>query len=137
MKIVNRRNFFNKSTKFLASLGLITISAPLMANSGIDEKIFIHHVFFWLKDAQNTEVRKKFEDALHELVTIETIRTKHIGTPASTRRGVVESTYTYSLMLTFKDKVDHDSYQSHPVHDKFRTYKDLWSKLVIYDSVDI
>ncbi len=137
MKIVSRRKFFDKSIKFLASLGLISISSPIMANTGIDEKTFIHHVFFWLKDAENPEVRKKFEDAVHELVTIETIRIKHIGTPASTRREIVDSTYTYSLMLTFKDKADHDSYQSHPVHDKFRTYKDLWSKLVIYDSVDI
>lgn len=137
MKIVNRRKFIENSTKFLASLGLVTLSVPIMANNVSDEKTFVHHVFFWLKDPLNPEIRKKFEDALHDLVTIENIRTKHIGIPASTRREVVDSTYTYSLMLTFKNKTDQDIYQAHPVHDKFRTYRDLWAKLVVYDSVDI
>lgn len=80
----------------------------------------------------------KFENGLKQLVTIETIVGKHIGTPASTNRGVIDSSYSYSLLLTFKNKEDQDIYQTHPTHLKFiEECEELWEKLVVYDSVSI
>lgn len=137
MNFVNRRKFLANTTKLLASLGLVSLSKTSMAAQTNNDTIFVHHVLFWLKDPENPAVRQKFEKAVKDLVTIDTIRTKHIGTPASTRREVVDSSYTYSLMLTFKNKADHDSYQTHPIHDTFRGFKDMWTKILIYDSVEI
>jgi len=80
----------------------------------------------------------KFENGLKQLVTIETIVGKHIGTPATTNRGVIDSSYSYSLLLTFKNKEDQDIYQTHPTHLKFiEECEELWEKLVVYDSVSI
>ncbi len=97
---------------------------------------FVHHVYFWLKKPGNVENRMKFEKGLKDLLTIETITGKHLGKPASDEQGVVDSSYSYSLLLTFKSKEDQDLYQNHPAHIKFiEEYEDLWKKIVAYDSV--
>ena len=98
---------------------------------------FIHHVFFWLKKPVTEEVRVKFEEALEKLVTIETIVDVHIGRPAATNRPVIDSSYTYSLLLTFHNSKDQDIYQTHPVHLSFiEECGDLWEKVTVYDSVN-
>jgi hypothetical protein len=102
------------------------------------KQLFIHHVYFWLKEPVNTEVRKKFEKALKELVTVATIVGYHLGVPAPTNRDVIDTSYTYSLLVTFKNKPDQDIYQTHPTHLKFiADCQDLWKKVVVYDSVSI
>jgi hypothetical protein len=99
---------------------------------------FIHHVFFWLKDPSEKAVRAKFEKALMELVTVETIVSHHLGVPAQTNRDVIDASYSYSLLITFKNKEDQDIYQTHPKHLKFiNDCQDLWSRVVVYDSESI
>jgi hypothetical protein len=99
---------------------------------------FVHHVYFWLKKPVTAQVKKKFELGLKELVTIEQIVGKHLGKPATTKRGVIDSTYSYSLLLTFKSKEDQDIYQTHPKHLKFiDECEGLWERVVVYDSVSI
>lgn len=99
---------------------------------------FVHHVYFWLKKPVTPEVRDKFEKALKELVTVETIVDHHLGVPALTNRDVIDTSYTYSLLVTFKNKEDQDIYQTHPTHLKFiDDCQDLWDKVVVYDSVSI
>jgi len=100
--------------------------------------MFVHHVYFWLHDPENPEVRKNFEKGLKELVTIDTIRTKHLGVAAQTPRDVVDNSYAYSLLVTFDDKEGHDIYQVHPTHNKFiEDCKKYWTRVQVYDSVDI
>jgi len=99
---------------------------------------FVHHVYFWLKKPVTREISLKFENGLKKLITIETIIGKHLGTPAGTDRGVIDSTYSYSLLLTFKCKEDQDIYQTHPTHLKFiDECEELWERVVVYDSVKI
>jgi hypothetical protein len=99
---------------------------------------FVHHVYLWLKKPVTRETQINFENGLKELITIETIVGKHLGTPASTDRGVVDSSYSYSLLLTFKNKEDQDIYQTHPTHLKFiDKNEELWEKVVVYDSISI
>jgi len=99
---------------------------------------FVHHVYFWLKKPITSEVRVIFENGLKELVTIETIVDHHLGAPAPTNRNVIDTSYTYSLLVIFRNKKDHDSYQSHPTHLKFiADCQDLWEKVIVYDSVSL
>lgn len=101
-------------------------------------QLFIHHVYFWLKKPVTGEVRKKFEDALRKLITVETIVNHHLGVPAKTNRGVIDRSYSYSLLTTFKNKEDQDIYQTHPTHLNFiADCGDLWERVVVYDSVSI
>lgn len=102
------------------------------------EKLFIHHVYFWLKKPVTPEVRAKFEKGLKNLVTVETIVSYHLGKPAGTSRSVIDSSYTYSLLTTFKNKADQDVYQTHPTHLKFiADYEEFWERVVVYDSISI
>jgi Stress responsive A/B Barrel Domain. len=97
---------------------------------------FVHHVYFWLKKPVTHETRLKFENGLKKLVTIQTIVGKNLGTPATTDRGVIDSTYSYSLLLTFKSKEDQDIYQTHPIHLKFiDECEELWERVIVYDSI--
>jgi len=60
----------------------------------------------------------------------------HVGVPATTNRGVIDTTYTFSLLLIFNNLEDQEIYQNHPIHLKFvDEYADLWSKVIVYDSV--
>lgn len=102
------------------------------------EKLFIHHVYFWLKKPVTKAVRTKFENALKELVTVETIIDYHLGIPAKTNRGVIDRSYSYSLLVTFRNKEDQDIYQTHPTHLKFiADCEELWERVVVYDSESI
>ncbi len=99
---------------------------------------FVHHVFFWFNKPVSKKDKERFEAALKKLVTIETIVEMHLGVPATTRREVVDRSYTYSLLTTFKNKEDQDIYQNHPIHLKFiDECSDLWENVVVYDSVTI
>ena len=59
----------------------------------------------------------------------------HIGTPAQTNRPVIDNSYTYSLIVTFPSKEEHDEYQQEEVHQVFiEEAKELWKKVLVYDS---
>lgn len=95
-----------------------------------------HHVLFWLKADTTDEQKASFRKGLQSLQDIEVIKTLHIGTPVpSIDRAVVDTTYTFSLVLFFEDLAGHDVYQVHPVHKAFldenRVYFD---RVVIYDA---
>jgi hypothetical protein len=99
---------------------------------------FIHHVYFWLKNPENVEDQSKLIEGLKELSKVTTIRDYHIGLPAGTSRDVIDSSYSVSWMLVFKNSADQESYQTDPIHLKFvETCSSLWEKVIVYDSEDI
>ena len=133
-----RRNFLKKITALSAILGF-SVSGKILANTNqkIDD-LFLHHVFFWLKDPDNLDSRKKFEKGLQKLATVETIKIKQIGVPADTHREVIDNSYHYSFMVGFKNKKNQDIYQKHKTHLEFiDTCSSLWKKVLVYDSVSV
>lgn len=97
---------------------------------------FAHTVYFWLHNPDNADDREAFETSLTKFIDQSPyITTKHIGTPAKTNREVIDNSYTYSLLLTFKDKATQDQYQEEPAHKQFIAESShLWSKVIVYDS---
>ncbi|MFO7620391.1 MAG: Dabb family protein [Bacteroidales bacterium] len=135
---LKRRSFIEASVKGVAAAGLLTASCIRPASGSCLEGKFIHHVFFWMKEPVTQQARDKFEKALKDLVTVETIVDHHLGIPAPTDRGVIDNTYAYSLLTTFRNKADQDIYQTHPTHLKFiDDCQDLWERVVVYDSISI
>jgi len=132
-----RRNFLANTGKAalittLASFTNTTASA-MTANN-----IFVHHVFFYLKNAGSVADRDKLVEGLKKLSKVKTIKSFHIGKPADTHRDVIERSYSVSWMLHFSNPADQESYQTDPIHLKFiEDYSALWQKVVVYDSVDI
>jgi Stress responsive A/B Barrel Domain len=100
--------------------------------------IFVHHVYFWLKNPGVKEDLDKLVAGLKKLASVKTIKQFHIGKPADTKRDVIETSYAVSWLLFFDTKADQDSYQTDPIHLKFvEECSSLWQKVVVYDSVDI
>ncbi len=134
----NRRSFIGTTAKGMAAAGLLTASSCAGTGKRLTSDLFIHHVFFWLKQPVSQEMRTKFEGELRKLVTVETIVDYHLGIPAPTGRDVIDNTYSYSLLTIFRNKADQDIYQTHPTHLKFiEESQDLWEKVVVYDTVGL
>ena len=96
--------------------------------------MFIHAVYFWLTSPESDIDRAALRVGLQTLRGVNTIDAVSIGTPAPTRRAVIDHTYDLALMLTFRDQAAHDVYQTHPIHLAFvDDCKHLWSRVQIYD----
>ena len=100
--------------------------------------IFLHHVYFWLKNPGSKEDRALLIAGLKKLSKTPSIKDFHIGQPAGTDREVIVRSYAVSWLVLFETAADQDSYQIDPIHLRFvEEYSSLWSKVVIYDSIDI
>jgi hypothetical protein len=96
-----------------------------------------HCVYFWLKNEATPADRARFEEGLRSLATIPVARDVAFGVPATTDRPVVERSYSYGLLVKFKDVAAHDAYQVHAVHKSFlESYSALWTRVQVYDFVD-
>lgn len=95
-----------------------------------------HHVLFWLKADTTEEQKAAFRKSLETLEKVESVKAFHVGTPSSIDRAVVDTSYTFSLVIFFEDMAGHDLYQVHPLHtgflDECRAY---FEKVIIYDSI--
>ncbi len=133
----SRRKFVGLAGKILAATGLAAFSAPALAQKP-NKNMFIHHVYFWLNNPGSEADKKKLVEGLQTLTKIKKIEMHHIGQPADTDREVIDRSYAISWMLIFKNKADQDSYQTDPIHlDFVKNYSHLWSKVIVYDSVDV
>jgi hypothetical protein len=100
---------------------------------------FNHTVYFWLKEPDNAAHRAAFEESLSTFIqNSDFVRSMHLGVPADTDRPVIDTSYTYSLALTFDSAEDQDRYQEEPAHLKFiEESSDLWERVVVYDSINL
>jgi Stress responsive A/B Barrel Domain len=142
MKKSSRRQFLEKSATALATGTVMTSLTPSEseASSKTGKHSFLHHVFFWLKDPNNKKDHEQLLAALKALGKIEVIKSAHIGLPSINDfdKPVTDASYSFSVLLIFDSKEDEEKYLVHPLHKKFGTDNHhLWSKVVVYDSLDI
>lgn len=96
--------------------------------------MFVHSVYFWLRDDLTDAEHDRFLQGVQSLLQIESVRHGHVGSPASTNRSIIDRSYSYGLVVTFDDREGHDLYQDDPIHDRFREEcGDLWREVKIYD----
>ena len=142
MQKSSRRQFLEKSTTAIAA-GIIMntlTDTRAEATTHKGEIPFVHHVFFWLKDAKNQKDYDQLLAALKGLGKIEFIKMAHIGSPSINDfdKPVTDASYSFSVMLVFNNKADEEKYLVHPLHKKFiDDNKTLWSKVMVYDSIAI
>jgi hypothetical protein len=130
---MKRRNFL------LAPMVLVT--APTWANTvqsdeHIESSTIVHVVNFWLKKDLSEEEKKNFVEFFEELRKIDVIKTLNYGIPAQTNpRPVVDNSFDYTLIVTFKDLNDITIYETHPTHLKaIEKYQHLWTKVMVKDT---
>lgn len=124
--------------KSLLLLSFIFVGSDLYAQKSIKGN-FEHVVLFWMNNPEDQEERALLEKGMKDLIqSSKYIISSHVGVPAMTDREVVDNSYTYNYTVTFHSKEDQDAYQVEPVHLEFvERYKHLWSKVQIYDSINI
>jgi hypothetical protein len=132
-----RRKFL--LTTAAVTAGAVTLPAFSLPTMDKTKKQLTHHVFFWLKNPDSIEDRNKLIEGLQTLRKIETVKKLYIGVPASTeKRDVVDNSYQVSELMFFDDVEGQNVYQVHPLHQKFvEDCSHLWSKVVVYDSIDV
>lgn len=100
----------------------------------------IHNVYFWLKKDLTTEQLETFENELIALKTIDYLEHGFVGKPAPTEeRPVTDHSFSYSLILHFKNLQDHEFYQKDcPKHKRFvDTCKPFFDRVIVYDTAPI
>ena len=128
--------------KFLtiaAAMAAGTAASAIPVHSKGDKKQLVHHVFFWLKNPDSIADRDKLVEGVQTLQKIETIRKLHVGVLASTeKRDVVDTSWHVSELMFFDDTEGQKTYQDHPIHLAFiKNYGHLWSKVIVYDAMDV
>jgi hypothetical protein len=114
------------------------ISILFKTYSDMTKSMFVHHVYFWLKNPESKEDLAKLVGGLEKLSAVKHLDMFHIGQPADTERGVIDRSYAVSWLNVFKDRAAQDAYQIDPLHLQFiEECSSLWSKVIVYDSIDI
>jgi len=96
--------------------------------------MFVHSVYFWLKDGLDEKEVAAFQGGVQSLCEMERVKSAHAGLPADTHRGVIDNSYSCGMVLVFGDKAGHDAYQISDVHQTFiadHSYK--WERVLVYD----
>lgn len=134
---MQRKSFLTKlSATSAAIIGFSSFHQP--ASKKELKNCFIHHVYFWLKNPDSKADLEQLVAGLKKLSNVKTIQQFHIGKPAATRRDVIESGYAVSWFTQFANAADEEHYQTDPIHLKFiEECSHLWSKVIVYDSVDV
>ena len=129
---MDRRKFLNTT-----ALAAPSIFAAATLNNMPEKNIFVHHVYFWLKNPDSKADKDKLVEGLQKLSKVKTIKMFHIGQSAATNRDVIDRSYAISWLVLFANKADQDSYQTDPIHLKFvEECSSVWNKVVVYDSED-
>ncbi len=128
-----RRSFL----KVASALPLAAVPVTVESKPKGMKNIFVHHVYFWLKNPGSEADRAKLVEGLTKLTAVKSLKSWHIGVPAGTSRDVIDASYAISWLTIFKNKAAEAAYQVDPVHLAFvKDYAHLWNKVVVYDSVD-
>lgn len=121
----------------IAVTALITLGAGhTVLDIGQKQSLFVHSVYFWLKQDVTTEQHNEFVEVLRGLEQIKSVQALEVGHPAGTPRDVVDNSYDVALLVYFDDKAGHDLYQADTLHTSaIAVFEDWIKKMVIYDTV--
>lgn len=97
----------------------------------------IHTVYFWMNDDVTDTEKATFLEALKTLKEIDLIQQGWVGTAAPTEeRGVIDSSYDFSITFIFESIEDEAAYQIHPDHATFVEENSAsWARVQVYDVI--
>ena len=117
----------------VAAAGTALAQAPALPG-----RVFVHHVYFWLKAPGDPEAREALIAGLRRLTAAPDILWSHIGLPAESERGVVDDSYSVSWLVFLADRAAEERYQVDPIHLKFvEDCSPLWERVVVYDTEQV
>jgi hypothetical protein len=122
-----------------AGLAGLAVAGTAMAQTpALPDRVFVHHVYFWLKAPGDAQAREALIAGLRTLTAVSEVLWSHIGVPAASERGVVDDSYSVSWLVFLADKAAEDRYQVDPIHLKFvEDCSALWERVVVYDTEQV
>lgn len=101
----------------------------------LDSK-FVHTVYFWLNNPDSEDDQKQFEKAMKKFMKkSKHANTHYVGKPPKATRDVVDDSFTYALIVSFKSAKQQEKYQNEKAHLAFiEEAESLWNKVIVYDS---
>lgn len=135
-----------KRRRFLVSAALVGIGASTAACAASDKSTategtlnkgyILHHVSIWLKEGITAEEEKDFLNFFEELKVVPGIHTIHYGKVAgTTARDVVDQSFSYNLIVSFKSLSDIATYENDPGHlAASAKYAKYWTKVLVMDT---
>lgn len=136
---MQRRKFIKNAVGTTVATGLIgsSISNAMASTQQKQKSVIAHYVLFWLKEDLSEKEVKDFAGFFEELKKVPTIKSLHYGAPAnSNQRDVVDNSFSYNLLVYFKNMDDLNVYETHPIHlAAIEKYSKNWTKVVVHDSV--
>lgn len=135
-----------KRRKFIGSSALALLSGTALAtanNKNNPDKnpmgagIIVHSVYFWLKENTTKEEDKACQEYFKILAKLPGVRSLNYGRPAPThKRDVVDHSYSFNLILTFKSMEDINNYETNPKHlEASKRFKKYWKKVEVKDTL--
>ena len=130
-----------KRTVLTTILLILTVTAYGQKKKDMNkfDSNFVHTVFFWLKNPDDSQDRGAFEKSLRKFLdNSKYAKTNFIGVPPKASREVVDGSFTYSLVVTFESPEAQEKYQTEEAHLVFiEESSQLWTKVIVYDSTGI
>ncbi|MEP7705909.1 Dabb family protein [Paraglaciecola sp. 25GB23A] len=126
--------------QFIAASGAVCLAASATGQEIMTTKTqVIHTAYFWLKNPDSVVDREQLIAGLQTLRQVPTVKTLHIGLPASTEsRDVVDNSFQVSELMFFDDLAGQSEYQAHPIHQAFvKNCSHLWAKVAVKDSITV
>lgn len=138
---MKRRNFIGTS-----ALALIAGTAmaqdhsraePSRENNPLKTGVIVHSVYFWLKDGSSKEDERDCQEYFKILAKLPGVQSLNYGRPAATHeREVVDHSYSFNLILTFKSLDDINAYEVNPEHlEASKRFKKYWKKVEVKDTL--
>ncbi len=80
--------------------------------------------------------QKQFEKAMKKFMKkSKHANTHYVGKPPKATRDVVDDSFTYALIVSFKSAKEQEKYQKEKAHLQFiEEAQSLWNKVIVYDS---
>ncbi|MBT8293286.1 MAG: Dabb family protein [Eudoraea sp.] len=130
-----------KKTVCILTLLFITITAYSQQDKTMRslDSHFVHTVYFWLNNPDSEEDQKQFEKAMKKFMKkSKHANTHYVGKPPTATRDVVDDSFTYALIVSFKSAKQQEKYQNEKAHLAFiEEAGSLWNKVIVYDSQGI
>ena len=127
-----------KKTVCILTLLLITITTYSQQDKEMRnlDSHFVHTVYFWLNNPDSEDDQKQFEKAMKKFMRkSKHANTHYVGKPPKATRDVVDDSFTYTLIVSFKSAKQQEKYQNEKAHLEFiEEAQSLWNKVIVYDS---
>ena len=98
-----------------------------------------HNAYFWLENPNNLQDKEYFLACLKKFLDVSIYANQAMITQQpKSKNTIVESGYTFSLMVTFDSKRQHELFKEEDAHKDFvNEVSSLWRKVDVFNTEEV